>query len=137
MFIEFVQQNIIWVLVALISGTMLIWPLFVRDKSALTPAQATTMINREDAVVLDVRETGELGTGHIVGARHITLAQLGSRLSEIEKFKARPIIVCCARGQRSAGACTQLKKAGFERAYSLAGGLDAWLGASLPVTTKG
>ncbi len=137
MFIEFVQQNIIWVVVALTSGGMLAFPLLLRDKSALSPAQATLLINREDAIVLDIRETSEFNTGHIIGARHITLGQLDSRLSEIEKFKAKPIIVCCARGQRSAGACVQLKKAGFERAYNLAGGLDAWLGASLPVTTKG
>jgi rhodanese-related sulfurtransferase len=43
--------------------------------------------------------------GHISGARHITLAQLDKRLSELEKFKDKPIIVCCATGNRSSSAC--------------------------------
>ena len=74
---EFLQQNMIWVGLAVVSGGMLIWPLIAGGTVAsLTPAEATLMMNREDAVVLDVRETGEWGGGHIGGARHITLGQL-------------------------------------------------------------
>lgn len=134
---EFVQQNIIWVAVAVLSGAMLLWPLISGDGAAnLTPAQATLLMNREDALVLDVRETGEWNSGHIPGARHITLAQLEKRMTEIEKFKARPVIVCCASGSRSSSACGQLKKSGFEKVYSLSGGISGWLESNLPVTTK-
>ena len=134
---EFVQQNMIWVALALVSGGMLLWPL-VSGGSAdnLTPAQATLLMNREDALVLDVRETGEWGAGHITGARHITLGQLDKRLSELEKFKEKPIIVVCATGNRSSSACGQLKKHGFGKVYSLGGGISAWRDASLPLTTK-
>ncbi len=135
---EFVQQNIMWVALAIVSGTMLVWPMITGGGSqGLSPAQATLLMNREDAVVIDVRETGEWSSGHIAGARHITLGQLDKRLSEIEKFKGRPIIVCCASGNRSSSACSQLKKAGFDKVYNLSGGISAWLEASLPVTTKG
>ena len=134
---EFLQQNMIWVALALVSGGMLLWPLVAGGTVArLTPAEATLMMNREDALVLDVRETGERGSGHIQGARHITLAQLEKRMSEIEKFKDRPIIVCCASGNRSTSACGQLKKGGFEKVFSLGGGISSWIEANLPLTTK-
>ena len=71
---EFLQQNIMWVALAVVSGGMLLWPLVAGGSVAkLTPAQATLLMNREDALVLDVRETGEWTSGHIPGARHITL----------------------------------------------------------------
>ncbi len=134
---EFLQQNIMWVALAAISGGMLVWPMIAGGTIArVTPAEATLLMNREDALVLDVRETGEWSSGHIAGARHITLAQLDKRMSEIEKFKDRPITVCCASGNRSSSACGQLKKGGFERVFSLGGGISAWLEASLPLTTK-
>jgi rhodanese-related sulfurtransferase len=134
---EFVQQNMIWVALAVISGSMLIWPLLSGgDVARLTPAQATLLMNREDALVVDVRETGEWTSGHIPGARHIAIGQLEKRLSELEKFKERPIIICCASGTRSSSACGQLKKNGFAKVFSLGGGISAWLEASLPLTTK-
>lgn len=139
MFVEFIQANLMWTAVAVISGSMLLWPLLTGASAApqLGPAEATLKINREDAVVLDVRETSEWGGGHIAGARHITLGQLDQRLSEIDKFKNRTLIVCCASGQRSQEACVKLKKAGFEKAFSLRGGLSAWTDAGLPLTKKG
>jgi len=134
---EFVQQNLIWVALALVSGGMLLWPMVSGGSAAdLTPAQATLLMNREDALVLDVRETGEWASGHIPGARHISLAQLEKRMSEIEKLKERPIIICCASGNRSSSACGRLKKSGFEKVFNLAGGIAAWREASLPLTTK-
>ncbi len=135
--IEFVQQNMMWVGLAAVSGGMLLWPMISGGGSQnLSPAEATLLMNREDALVLDVRESGEWSTGHIPGARHITLAQLDKRMSEIEKFKDRPIIICCASGNRSSSACGRLKKGGFEKVFNLSGGISAWLGANLPLTTK-
>ncbi len=134
---EFLQANMIWVAVAVTSGAMLLWPMVAGGGAAnLTPAEATLLMNREDALVLDVRETGEWGTGHITGARHITLAQLEKRLSELDKFKEKPIIVVCATGNRSSSACGQLKKHGFAKVFSLGGGVSSWRDANLPLTTK-
>ena len=134
---EFLQENMIWVALACVSGGMLIWPLIAGgDVSHLTPAEATLLMNREDALVLDVRETGEWSSGHITGARHITLAQIDKRLSELDKFKEKPIIVVCATGNRSSSACGQLKKHGFGKVFSLGGGVSSWRDANLPLTTK-
>lgn len=134
---EFLQENIIWVALACVSGGMLLWPMIAGgDVSHLTPAEATLLMNREDALVLDVRETGEWSSGHITGARHISLGQLDKRLSELDKFKEKPIIVVCATGNRSSSACGQLKKHGFGKVFSLGGGVSSWRDANLPLTTK-
>lgn len=132
---EFLQENYMWVLLAALSGGMLIWPA-LRGNGGITVTEATGLMNREDGVVLDVRETHEWSAGHIPNARHIALGQLASHISELEKLKDRPIIVCCASGNRSSSACATLKKAGFEKVFNLAGGIGAWTDAGLPVTTK-
>lgn len=134
---EFLQQNVMWVALAVVSGGMLVWQMVSGGGAEnLSVAQATLLINREDALVLDVREAGEWGSGHVIGARHITLGQLEKRMSELDKFKEKPIIVMCATGNRSSSACGQLKKGGFTKVFSLAGGVTAWREANLPLTTK-
>jgi rhodanese-related sulfurtransferase len=136
--VEFIQANIMWVALAAISGGILLWQLISGSVggAGVSPMQATLMLNREDAIVVDVREPAEWASGHIVNARHIALGQLDKRLAEIEKFKARPVIVCCASGNRSASACGKLRKAGFEKVFNLDGGMGAWNDANLPITTK-
>lgn len=133
---SFVQQNITWTALAAISGGMLFWDLARGGGPSLSATEATLMLNREDAIVIDVRETSEWDGGHIPSARHIALGQLGTRLSEIEKLKSKPVIVCCASGNRSSSACGVLRRAGFERVFNLSGGIGAWKDAGLPVTTK-
>lgn len=97
------------------------------------PTGATMLMNHDDALVLDVREDSEWRDGHIEGAKHIPLGKLGSHLSELEKYKDRPLIVQCRSGNRSAMACGQLKRAGFAKVYNLKGGITAWSHAGLPV----
>lgn len=133
---EFVQQNLTWVMLAIASGGMLIFQTLRGSGSGISVADATLKLNREDALVIDVRETNEWDRGHIASSRHIALGQLDKRLSEIEKFKARPVIVVCASGSRSSSACGALKRAGFEQVFNLSGGIGAWTEAGLPVTTK-
>jgi len=131
---EFINQNILLISIVVTSGLGLLWPLFARGGAAeLNPANATLLINREDAHVLDVREADEFANGHLPDAKHIPLAKLAERIAELEKFKNKPIIVCCAAGMRSAKACKELKKQGFAQVHSLAGGVDAWVGAGYPV----
>jgi rhodanese-related sulfurtransferase len=133
---DFVQQNLMWVILAAVSGAMLLAQVMRGGGANISIADATLKLNREDAVVIDVRETHEWDGGHIPSARHIALGQLGKRLHEIEKFKSRPIIVVCASGNRSSAACGTLKRAGFEQVFNLSGGIGAWSAAGLPVTTR-
>jgi rhodanese-related sulfurtransferase len=137
---EFLTQNnnYLWAISALISGVALL-VMTLRTKTSgprLTPAQATQLINREDAQVIDVREQPEWAKGRIAGSRHIPLGQLGQRIADLEKFKERPLIVVCASGMRSASACSTLRKAGFEKVFALDGGIGAWEQAGLPLTKK-
>lgn len=133
---EFIQQNIMWVMLAVVSGGMLIWPVLRGGSGGVSATEATMLINREDGIVLDVREADEWSKGHIPNARHIALGQLATRLGDLDKLKEKPIIVCCASGNRSSSACAMLRKAGFQRVYSLAGGIGAWNDAGLPITAK-
>jgi len=136
--VEFLQQNWYWAALAVASGAWLLVET-VRSgnsKTQLSPVQATLLINREDAVVVDVRDQGEYTAGHIAGSRHIPAAELERRSSELDKFKSRPIILCCATGNRSASALTQLRKAGFEKVYNLRGGIMEWEKAGQPLSRK-
>ena len=98
---EFIQQNLFMIAVALISGTMLL-VLSVRrpgGHNALSPAKAIQLINREDALVIDVREQAEYVGGHVADARHLPLADLANRAGELDKFKAGPVLVVCQTGE--------------------------------------
>jgi len=135
---EFLQQNVMWVALAVISGGMLLWPLIRGGAggAGVSPLQATLMINREDAIVVDVREPNEFAAGHVPNARHIPMGQVDKRLGELDKFKDKPVIVVCQTGNRSSSTCNALTKRGFEKVYNLSGGISAWEQAGMPVTRK-
>ncbi|HXZ93471.1 MAG TPA: rhodanese-like domain-containing protein [Burkholderiales bacterium] len=135
MLLQFVKDNLLLFAVAVTSGAMLIWPMLRRPGGgpAASTLQTTQMINRQDAVVVDVREDAEYAKGHVMGARHIPLAQLGARAGELQKFKSRPLIAYCETGTRSGQAVSLLRKQGFEQVFNLTGGFAAWQQAGLPV----
>lgn len=133
---SFLSENGVWVGLAVGSGLMLLWPMLMRGASGvknLTPNEAVLLINRENAMVLDVRDDAEFANGHITGARNIPLGHLADRLAELQKFKDKPIIVNCQVGGRSAKACDILRKQEFSQIYGLEGGLNAWNEAKLPI----
>ena len=139
-FLQFLQKNPWHMMLfgtAVVTGGMLLWPLVNRFVAGGAPQvgalAAVQLINRRDALVLDVRDKADFTAGHIPNARNIPLAELGGRLREIEKFKSRPIVVNCQSGTRSAGVCGLLGKNGFGEVFALSGGLRAWVEASLPV----
>ncbi len=122
---------------ALVTGGMLVWPLFGRlfigNVPQVAPFEAVQLINRRDAVVLDVRDKAEYAAGHIPNARHIPFGELTQRLQELEKFKSRPIVINCASGMHSIKVCAELKKMGFNEVFALRGGINGWVQASMPV----
>ena len=136
-FLKFVENNLLMFAVAATSGAMLLWPLVRRAGGgpSVTAAEATRLINREDALVVDVRDPGDYGAGHILGAKSAPLARLesGDVPGEVAKRKDRPVILYCERGERSSRAAAALRKHGFQKAVSLDGGLNGWRQAGLPV----
>lgn len=133
--IEFIKDNLLLVAVAVISGGMLLWPLIRRGTGGpwVSTLQATQLVNRESALVIDVREPTEYTQGHILGARNVPLGQLEKRVAELAKFKAKPVILVCASGSRSGTALSLLRNRGFEKVVNLSGGYSAWQQAGLPV----
>ena len=132
---KFVMDNIFLIAIAVASGGMLVWPLLRRGAGgpSVTTLEATQLINRQDALLLDVREQAEFAQSHILNSRLLPLSQLEARVGDIEKFKDKPVIVYCATGNRSSAAAAVLKKHGFTNVVNLAGGFAAWQQAGLPV----
>lgn len=131
---KFIVDNWMLIAIALASGGLLLWPVIQGAAvTGLSPAAAVHLINREKAVVVDVRETEEFTGGHLVGSKNIALADLDAKLGAAVKNKSLPLILVCQTGARSARAVEAAKKLGYEQAHSLAGGLAAWKAANMPV----
>jgi rhodanese-related sulfurtransferase len=134
--LQFIQKdhNGLLLATAVVSGAMLLWPLLRRSSGGpwVNASQATQLINREDALVVDVREQGEFSGGHILGAKNLPLARLESS-GDLAKRKDKPVIVYCDTGNRASKALAALKKQGFAKVVNLNGGLAAWKQAGLPV----
>lgn len=132
---DFLIDNWALLLLAISSGAMLMWPALGKrgGASSVTPTEAVMLMNREKAVVVDVCEPAEFAAGHVTGAKSVPLAQLEQQLPGVAKNKATPVILVCASGMRSGRAVAVARKLGYEKPYSLAGGMGAWRAASLPV----
>lgn len=133
---QFVSNNLLPILIAVVSGIMLLWSFFgnrFRGIKEVDTAAALQLINHKNAIVLDVREKGEYDDGHVLNSKLIPLGKLKERMGELEKYKDQPIVVVCRSGNRSGTACFLLGKQGFAQAYNLAGGMQAWQKINLPV----
>ncbi len=136
---QFLLDNLFTVSIALISGYMLFWSYFgnrILGIKEVDTVQAMNLINRQDALLLDVREQSEYDSGHIINSRLIPAGKLKERIGEIEKYRERPIIVVCRSGSRAAPIASWLGKQGFGQVYLLTGGVLAWQKASLPLEKK-
>ena len=132
----FVEKNWILILAFVLSGAMLLWPLLQRRMSAMKEVgtlEATQLMNRSNAVLLDVRETKDFTGGKLPNALHIPLSELNARSAELAKLTGRPVVVYCSLGRQARGAAAALEKAGFADIYLLQGGLKAWKDAGLPL----
>jgi rhodanese-related sulfurtransferase len=137
--IDFVSNNlilcVIWV--ALLGAIIVGW--FKSRFSTIkqvNPQQLTHLINRENGRVADIRALKEFNQGHIAGSVHVPSekAKKGEFVG-LEKFKNDPIILLCATGMTAQSVASSLSNAGFENVNVLAGGINAWHSANLPLTT--
>lgn len=139
-FVEFVVNHwVLWTAFFVLLGLLLGGEIQRRRYGIpqVGPNQAIQILNRDGALLLDVREDKELAeTGRIPNARHIPLGQLGQRLAELKTGKDKPVVAYCRSGSRSNKAATQLRKAGYTQVYNLAGGILAWENANLPLNRK-
>jgi rhodanese-related sulfurtransferase len=121
--LEFAGNHTLLVAAFMAVLTALIWNLVTDPggKNAVDPLTATSMINHDDAIVLDVRSMAEFKDGHIVNAINIPLNGLGNNVKQIEKHRDKPIVTVCRSGSRSGSACAILRKHGFENVKNLRG----------------
>lgn len=108
----------------------------VRGFKSVTPAEAVQLINKEDALVLDIREGNELAQGVIRGSKHLALSVLKQQVQELQDYTEKPVIAYCKAGTRSEQACEILKKNNFTNVMTLKGGLEGWKTANLPVSKR-
>jgi rhodanese-related sulfurtransferase len=100
----------------------------------LSPTKAAELIREGDAQLVDVREPYEHEAGRIAGAVHIELEQLPSEAGTLDRD--RPIVFYCRTGTRSALAAQAFAASGYQ-AHNMDGGLEAWVGAGLPIEPDG
>jgi len=106
---------------------------FLRGYTALTPAGLTQLINRDNALVIDVSSQGEFEKGHVPGSRHLLPSQVDPEHKDLAKARETPVALVCRNGQASAQAAQKLKKAGFAKVFWLDGGIAAWTEAQMPL----
>ncbi len=131
---KFIIDNWVLILLALSSGGMLAWPMLqARGAGSLTAQGAVQLINRERAVVVDLRSSEQFSAGHITNARNVPQDQLEAKLPTTVKNKNLPLILVCDNGSLSQRAVAAAQKLGYQQAQALAGGLRSWKAANLPV----
>jgi rhodanese-related sulfurtransferase len=136
--IEFARDNFIlsgvWIALVVLLVYSFISPMMSKTKR-LDNHQATLLMNKEDAVVLDIRPAKDFKAGHIIGSKQIKAEEVKEgNFVKLEKYKEHPIIVVCAMGNLASGTANKMVKQGFTNVNVLTGGMNAWQGAGLPVT---
>jgi len=138
-FIDFAGRNpLLFIALAAVITLIVFTELrrFTQGYKTLTPTEAVMLINKEDAMVLDVREANELSQGSIIDAKHVAISALSQKANNLSKDKDKPVLVFCKMGNRSAEACKLLLKNNYTKVYNLKGGMNAWINDQLPVTKK-
>jgi rhodanese-related sulfurtransferase len=124
------KSKIFWGLVAVLGLALVGQQLQASQGVDVKQAQS---MNRQGALLLDVREPAEYAAIHAPNAKLIPLGEVGLRLKEIEAYKDKPIAVICRSGRRSAKAVALLQEAGFSQVSNVQGGIQAWEQAGLEV----
>jgi len=104
-----------------------------RGFKALRPAELTALMNRDNALLVDLSPAADFEKGHIAGAKNIAPSQFDPEHKQLAKARDLPVVVACRTGQASLAAAARLRKAGFTRVYWLDGGVAAWQQADLPL----
>ncbi|MEE4251780.1 MAG: rhodanese-like domain-containing protein [Alcanivoracaceae bacterium] len=131
--LEFVINHYI-----LVSAFFILWAVFFtleskRGGQSVSPQQATNMVNREDARVVDLRDADEFRQGHVAGSINIPMSQFAERIAELDKFKEKPVILVCKMGTSASLAGRQLRARGFDKVARMQGGIQGWRADNLPV----
>ncbi len=134
-FFVFISEQ--WILVSVLLALIYIFMLSEQMKAgkALSTHQVTALINRDEAILLDVRDAKDFQLSHIAGAMNIPAGALDTRLAELEKHRAKIIVVTDKMGQQASVVGRKLRRLGFQ-VRRLQGGMGEWLAQRLPVVSQ-
>ena len=135
LFLEFLAEQ--WILAAALLATIIMLVMHEARKSgpSLSPQQAINLVNTEQGVFVDLRDSGAYKQGHIVEALNIPSNKLADRIAELEKYRERPIVLVCKMGQQAGAAGKQLRAQKFEKVYKMSGGMMEWDNLQLPTVS--
>jgi len=136
-FPEFVANHLFLFTLLIAILALLVWSFLGSNVGGIPqvgPAEATRLVNRENARMLDVRPLDDFKQGHIINALNLPASETETASKSFEKYKRKPVIIYCNTGMDSVRVARTLKNDGFENLYILKGGLQAWRNANLPVT---
>lgn len=134
-FLTFISEQ--WLLVSVLVLLIYAFAFSERARSGkpLSPQEVTRLINREEGVVVDLRDTKAYGDGHIAGALHIPHTSFASRETELEKHKDKTIVLADKMGQHAGSIGKKLKQQGYD-ARRLRGGMAEWVHQGLPLVRE-
>ncbi len=137
LFFEFLAQE--WLLA---TALLVVVALFFFNESrksgpALSPQQAINLVNGQEGVFVDLRDSADYRSGHIVDAMHIPASKLLGDTSLLEKYRDRPVVLVCKLGQNAGTVSKKLRTDGYDKVYKMAGGMTEWHNLQLPVVGKG
>jgi len=101
--------------------------------ATVSSSQLVTLINREEAIVLDIRDQKDFNSGHIVDAINIPFSSIDNRSAELEQYKSHPVVIVCKMGQHAGAIGKKLRARGFEKVQRLGGGMAEWRASNMPV----
>jgi rhodanese-related sulfurtransferase len=132
-FIEFVGNHWILSSVWVVLFMLLIISYSKTSSKMIGVQEATMLLNREEAVVIDIRAKADYKKGHILGSVNIPTNQLDEGAKGLPKDKSKPLILVCHSGVTTASVAQKLHKLGYDNLHRLQGGITSWKGENLPL----
>lgn len=137
-FLIFVSEQ--WFLITLLAAAvaLLAWLENRRAGKSLSPHALTTMVNRDAAVVIDLRDKADFDNGHIVDAVNLPFSKwqlqhnAGGK-TDLQQYGDKSLVLVCKMGQQSSYVAKRIQTEGAPEVYRLAGGLMEWQGAQMPL----
>ena len=140
---NFFFDNILLISIAFVSGSLLVWPIVSKGIGAklLSPAETSSLMNRENAVLIDIREKENLDLGIIPQALRLPESSLQKELGNEKlikklqdgKNKKKPVIMITSHRSSSASAEKVFLQNGFTEVFRFDGGVEAWVDAGLVI----
>ncbi|BGI50890.1 MAG: rhodanese-like domain-containing protein [Arsenophonus endosymbiont of Ceratovacuna japonica] len=135
--IQFINKytiiSLIWIILLISVITLTIKELFNKIKN-ITSSQAIQLINKEKAIIIDLRSNENFYKGHIVNSINLTLSEIKyNNIDKIKKYKHKPIIIVSTNGIEAYKPAKQLIQYGFKYIFILKKGINGWSNENLPL----